>query len=156
MAIFKRISIMIGLLLVTTTMAFADVKTHKTAFHVDESDPKVMNMALNNVQNVSNYYAGKGEKVIIELVGYGPGLNMFVKGKSSVEDRISVVSMSIDELKLSACGNTHRKVSEKAGKNVGLIDGVGMAPSGVVRLVELQEQGYAYARLKSVGLIFND
>ena len=143
MTIFKRISIMIGLLLVTTTMAFADVKTHKIAFHVDENDPKVMNMSLNNVQNVSNYYAGKGEKVIIELVAYGPGLNMFVKGKSPVEDRISVMSMSIDDLKFSACGNTHRKMSEKAGKDVALIDGVGMAPSGVVRLVELQEQGYA-------------
>ena len=47
MIIFKRISMTIGLLL-TTTMAFADAKTHKIAFHVDESDPKVMNMALNN------------------------------------------------------------------------------------------------------------
>ena len=146
MTIFKRISIMIGLLLVTTTMAFADVKTQNAAFHVDESEPKVMNMALNNVQNVSNYYAGKGEKVIIELVAYGPGMNMFVKGKSSVEDRISVMSMSIDDLKFLACGNKHRKMSEKAGKDVALIDGVGMAPSGFVRLVELQEQGYAYVR----------
>jgi intracellular sulfur oxidation DsrE/DsrF family protein len=146
MTILKRISMMIGLLLVTATMAFADAKTHKIAFHVDESDSKVINMALNNVQNVSNYYAGKGEKVIIELVAYGPGLNMFVKGKSPVEDRISVMSMSIDDLTFSACGNTHRKMSEKAGKNVALIDGVGMAPSGVVRLVELQEQGYAYVR----------
>ena len=137
---------MIGLLLMTTTMAFAYVKTHKTAFHVDESDPKVMNMALNNLKNVSNYYAGKGGKVIIELVAYEPGMNMFVKGKSRVEDRISVMSMSVDDLKSSACGNTHRKVSEKAGKDVALIDGVGMAPSGVVRLVELQEQGYAYVR----------
>lgn len=146
MTILKRISMMIGLLLVTTTMAFADAKTHKNAFHVDESDPKVMNMALNNVQNVSKYYAGKGEKVIIELVAYGPGMKMFVKGKSPVEDRISVMPMSIDELKFSACGNTHRKMSEKAGKDVALIDGVGMAPSGFVRLVELQEQGYAYVR----------
>ena len=146
MTILKRISMMIGLLLVTATMAFADAKTHRIAFHVDESDPRVMNMALNNVQNVSNYYAGKGEKVIIELVAYGPGLNMFVKGKSPVEDRISVMSMSIDDLKFSACGNTHHKMSEKAGKDVALIDGVGMAPSGVVRLVELQEQGYAYVR----------
>ena len=70
MVIFKRTSMAIGLLL-TTAMAFADAKTHKIAFHVDESDPKVMNMALNNVQNVSKYYAGKGEKVIIELVAYG-------------------------------------------------------------------------------------
>ena len=146
MIIFKRISMTIGLLLLTTMMAFADAKTHKIAFHVDESDPKVMNMALNNVQNVSNYYAGKGEKVIIELVAYGPGVNMFVKGKSPVEDRISVMSMSVDGLIFSACGNTHRKMSEKAGKDVALIDGVGMAPSGVVWLVELQEQGYAYVR----------
>ena len=146
MTILQRISMMIALLLMTTTMAFADVKTHKIAFHVDESDPKVINMALNNLQNVSNYYAGKGEKVIIELVAHGPGLNMFVKGKSPVEDRISVMLMSIDDLKFSACGNTHRKMSETAGKDVAKIDGVGMAPPGVVRLVELQEQGYAYVR----------
>ena len=146
MTILKIISTMIGLLLVTTTMAFADAKKHKIAFHVDESDPKVMNLALNNLQNVSNYYAGKGEKVIIELVAYGPRMKMFVKGKSPVEDRISTMSMSIDGLKFSACGNTHHKMSEKAGRDVALIDGVGMAPSGVVRLVELQEQGYAYVR----------
>ena len=71
MIIFKRISVTIGLLLLTTAMAFADGKTHKIGFHVDESDPKVINMALSNVQNVSNYHAGKGKKVIIELVAYG-------------------------------------------------------------------------------------
>ena len=71
MIIFKRISTTIGLLLLTTAMAFADAKTHKIAVHVDESDPKVMKMALNNVQNVSNYHAHKGEKVIIERVVYG-------------------------------------------------------------------------------------
>ena len=71
MTIFKRISMTIGLSLLTTTTAFADAKTHEITFHVDESDPKVMNMALNNVRNASNYHAGKGEKVIIELVAYG-------------------------------------------------------------------------------------
>ena len=70
MVIFKRTSMTIGLLL-TTAMTFADAKTHKIAFHVDESDPKVMNMALNNAQNVSNNHAGKGEKIIIELVAFG-------------------------------------------------------------------------------------
>jgi len=30
-----------------------------------------MNMALNNSENVSNYHAGKGKKVIIELVAFG-------------------------------------------------------------------------------------
>ena len=70
MIIFKRISMTIGLVL-TTTMAFADAKPHKIAFHVDESDPKVLNMALDNVQSVSNYHAGNGENVIIEFVACG-------------------------------------------------------------------------------------
>ena len=70
MIIFKRISMTIGPLL-TTTMAFADAKTHTFAFHVDESDPKVLNMALDNVQSVSNYHAGNGEEVIIEFVACG-------------------------------------------------------------------------------------
>tara|TARA_B100001093_G_scaffold230142_1_gene220631 strand:+ start:531 stop:650 length:120 start_codon:yes stop_codon:yes gene_type:complete len=34
--IFKRISMMTGLLLLTITTAFADATTHKIAFHVDE------------------------------------------------------------------------------------------------------------------------
>ena len=35
--------------------AFAEGKTHYVAVHVNENDPKVMNMALNNVQNVNKY-----------------------------------------------------------------------------------------------------
>ena len=61
----------IGLSLVTTTMAFADAKTHKIVLHVDENDPKVMKMAMDNVQSVSNYHAGNGENIIIEFVAYG-------------------------------------------------------------------------------------
>ena len=71
MIIFKRISMTIGLLLLTTTMASADAKMYNIAFHIDESDPKVLNIALENVQGVSNYHAGKGKKVIIEFGAYG-------------------------------------------------------------------------------------
>jgi uncharacterized protein len=73
MTIFKGISMAIGLLLLTITMAFADAKTHKIGFHVDESDSEGTNMALNNVQSVSNYYAGKGEKSSLSLLSKGRG-----------------------------------------------------------------------------------
>ena len=63
-----------------------------------------------------------------------------------VNFREKVMSMSIDTLTFSAYGNKHRKMRKKTGKDVALFDRVGTAPSGVVRLVELQEQGYAYAR----------
>jgi len=119
---------------------------HKVAIHVDQNDKRVMNMALNNVVNVRKYYEAKGEKIIIEVVAYGPGLHMFRADTSPVKDRIAKMGLEIDNLQFSACGNTHRKMSKKLGKGVTLIDEAKMVPSGVVRLIELQEKGYAYVR----------
>ncbi len=62
--------------------------THHLAIHVDENDAKVMN----NDRNATSYYEGKGDTVVIELVAYGPGLNMYVEGKSPVADRIATMS----------------------------------------------------------------
>ena len=128
------------------TTAIAEAQTHYVAVHVNENDPKVMNMALNNVANLTRYYEGKGDNVVVEVVAYGPGLNMFIAGKSPVADRISTMSLEMDNLSFAACGNTHRKMSQKAGKDITLLDEAQMVPSGVVRLIELQENDYAYIR----------
>ncbi|WGH79628.1 DsrE family protein [Jannaschia ovalis] len=128
------------------TSALAEGEVHRVAIHVDENDPQVMNMALNNVANVQAHYESIGDEVIVEVVAYGPGLNMFVAGKSPVEDRISAMALEMDNLSFAACGNTHRNMSAKAGAEVPLISEAGIVPSGVVRLIELQEEGYAYVR----------
>jgi intracellular sulfur oxidation DsrE/DsrF family protein len=145
----KRLMMLIVSALVSLTFvsaALADGETHKVAIHVDQNDKAVMNMALNNAQNVTQYYESKGDKVIIELVAYGPGLNMFVVGKSPVAERIETMSLGMENLSFSACGNTHRKMSEKAGKDVPIMPEATMVTSGVVRLIELQEDDYAYVR----------
>jgi len=135
-----------ALIALAPTLVSAEGLKRFVAIHVDQNDPQVMNMALNNAKNVNAYYESKGDEVTIELVAYGPGLNMFVDGKSPVADRIAAMSMEIENLSFAACGNTHRAMSAKAGTNVALLEEVGMVPSGVVRLIELQEQGYAYVR----------
>ncbi|NVK29862.1 MAG: DsrE family protein [Gammaproteobacteria bacterium] len=136
--------ISMSLLTIVLMMGTAHAETYKVAIHVDENDPAVMNMALNNAQNVEKYYEAQGDDVIVEVVAYGPGLNMF-KLDSPVAARID--AMSLDEsYAFSACGNTHRKMSEKAGKDVPLLEGAQIVPSGVVRLIELQREGYAYIR----------
>ena len=119
---------------------------HYVAIHVDENDPQVMNLALNNAQNVTAYYESIGDEDTIEVVTYGPGLNMLIPGKSPVADRISVMSLELENISFAACGNTHAKMSEKAGKDVPIMSEAKMVQSGVVRLIELQEDGYAYVR----------
>lgn len=126
--------------------ALAGDAMHKVAIHVDSSDVKLQNMALNNVQNLNKYYKSKGETVQIELVAYGPGLHMLRSDTSKVKERVATMALEMDNLQFSACGNTHAKMTKKAGKDVVLLSEAKKVPSGVVRLIELQEKGYAYVR----------
>jgi intracellular sulfur oxidation DsrE/DsrF family protein len=118
---------------------------HKIVFQVNDGDTAKMNLTLNNIENVKAYYEEKGEQAQIELVTYGPGLKMLMTD-SPVKDRISVMALEGDNIQFSACANTHRKMSKKAGKEIELMSESTMVPSGVVRAVELQEQGYSYVK----------
>ena len=62
-----------------------NAKTHRIAFQVDQNDPAVMNLVLNNVSNLMEYYHGKGEQVQIEVVAYGPGLQHAARGQIAGE-----------------------------------------------------------------------
>ena len=63
-----------------------------------------------------------------------------------VKSRIETMSIGMDNLTFSACGNTLKKISTKAGKKITLLEEARIVPSGVIRLMELQEQGYSYLR----------
>jgi len=131
---------------VVPMMGMAAGETHYVAIHVDQNDPKVMNLALNNAQNVTKYYEDQGDTVVIEVVAYGPGLNMLIPDKSPVETRISAMSLEFENVSFSACGNTLAKMTAKVGHQISIMDEATIVPSGVVRLIELQEDGYAYIR----------
>lgn len=116
------------------------------AIQVDESDPVKMTMALNNVKNIHRYYAEQGEEVDIEVVTFGPGVTMLRKDLSPVGAQIAHMSETIDHLSFSACANTIAAVEKTTGKPVKLLPEAQVVPSGVVRLMELQNQGYSYLR----------
>lgn len=136
-----------AVLAASASVAMAQGQTHRVAVHVDQSDPVVMNIALNNVQNLVAFYRDQGDGAVVELVTHGPGLEMLIAGKSPVADRISVMALEMgNSLTFAACGNTLAGLEKMAGHEIALMDEAEVVPSGVVRLVELQEQGYAYVR----------
>ena len=119
---------------------------HKVAFQVNQNDKVVMDLTLNNAKNVLDYYKAKGETVAIEIVTYGPGLHMLRADTSPVKERIAPLALENPNLAFIACGNTQANQSKAEGKPVTLISEATVMPSGVVRLMELQKQGYAYIR----------
>jgi intracellular sulfur oxidation DsrE/DsrF family protein len=119
---------------------------HKVAIQVNQNDKAVMDLALNNVRNITEYYKSKGETVAVEIVTYGPGLHMLRSDTSPVKDRIAPMALENPNIAFIACGNTQANQSKAEGKPVTLLSEAKVVPSGVVRLIELQKQGYAYIR----------
>jgi intracellular sulfur oxidation DsrE/DsrF family protein len=124
----------------------APVAQHKVAIQVDQNDKAVMDLALNNAKNIAEYYKAKNETVAIEIVTYGPGLHMLRSDTSPVKDRIAVLALENSNMTFAACGNTQANQSKAENKPISLISEAKVTPSGVVRLMELQKQGYAYIR----------
>ena len=129
-----------------TKASKATVVAHKVAIQVNQNDKAVMELALNNAKNIAEYFNAKGESVKIELVAYGPGLHMLRSDTSPVKERISVMALENPNLTFAACGNTQANQAKAENKPVTLIGEAKVTPSGVVRLMELQKQGYAYIR----------
>ena len=126
----------------------ADGKTHRIAIQVDQNDPQVMNLALNNVNAVIEYYRARNEDVDIDVVAYGPGLHMLRADTSPVQDRIKHLKDMVfpGKIQFSACNNTKQGMEKTEGHAISILPDASIVPSGVVHLMELQEQGWSYVR----------
>jgi uncharacterized protein len=96
--------------------------------------------------NIRNHFAGMGgpDKVTIALVVHGPALKAFHAKSAKPDLAHRVGEFAKEGVNLNACGNTMRaqKITLKD-----LLPGFVKADrGGVVRLAELQSQGYVYLR----------
>ncbi len=113
----------------------------KVVYHLSDLDK--VNFVLGNIRN---HYQGVGgpDKVTISLVVHGPALKAFQTMSAAPDLARHVGEFSKEGLELNACGNTMKaqKVTLKD-----LLPGfIAAEKGGVVRLAELQSQGYVYLR----------
>lgn len=114
---------------------------HRVVIQVSDDNPKVHKLALNNAENLQQ--ALGAENVEVEIVAYGPGLSIMTDKNP---DSMRVTQLSMMGITFSACNNTMKKVTKATGKEPKLIDGVRVVPAGVLRVIELQQQGWSYVR----------
>jgi len=149
MAVIIRLAIaaLLSLPLVSGSLA-ADAKPHRVSIQVDQNDPQIMNLALNNATNVIEYYRARNEDVEIDIVTYGPGLHMLRADTSPVQDRIKRLKDLAfpGKIQFSVCNNTKQSMEKAEGHAISVLSDATIVPSGVVRLMELQEQGWSYVR----------
>jgi intracellular sulfur oxidation DsrE/DsrF family protein len=122
-------------------------KIHRVVIQISQNDPALMTVALNNAQNLTDYYQQKGEKASqVEFVAYGPGLRMLRADTSPVSDRIKSFAEKNKQVIFSACGNTLNTQSKQENTQIMLISEARIVPAGIARITELEEQGWTYVR----------
>ena len=110
----------------------------RVVFQVSDADPAKWNLALNNARNVQAEL-GK-QNVLIEIVAYGPGLDMLKSG-SKVEARLA--QALDDNVGLLACENTMTNTKTTKADMYG---GISYVTAGVTHLMKRQREGWAYIR----------
>jgi intracellular sulfur oxidation DsrE/DsrF family protein len=116
-------------------------KKQRVAYHVSERE-KVASV-LNNMRNHIKGMGGT-ENVELILVAHGPAMKEFHKldGNASAMDKLT--ALMGQGVAFNACGNTMRALKYET---TDIIDGaVRVDQGGVVRLAELQQDGYLYLR----------
>jgi hypothetical protein len=123
------------------TAAAAGPDNPKVVYHLCDLDK--VSFVLGNIQN---HYDGMGgpTHVTIALVVHGPALRAFHADHAGTDVAQRIRGFAKGGLELGACGNTMRAQSVTLKD---LLPGfVSAERGGVVRIAELQAQGYAYLR----------
>jgi intracellular sulfur oxidation DsrE/DsrF family protein len=114
---------------------------HKVAYHLTEAE-----RAKGVLGNIRNHIQGVGgpENVDIVLVVHGAAVKAFEDISVHPDLKDSFVKLKSDGVSFAACGNTLKSLKWEVSD---LVPGfVRVDQGGVVRLAELQSQGYVYLR----------
>ncbi len=160
--LFKEILIIA--FLVTTmggSVAIADEdELRKVVYHADFADPRRFSAMLTSINNMVLHYQNDMIDYDVRIVFVAHGIrfvtNDALKNTPFAEDeamaerresntgRLSALS-SIHEVKLELCDITRSGIGLDETK---LLKGVELVTSGVVRIAELQSQGFSYIKIE--------
>ena len=121
-----------------------DGKKHRIVYQLDDPGVDKARFVLNNIGNHVHGVGGWRNIEALELVVFGPALRHFVAKDLDPEVKQMLEALQAQGLAFGACGNTMKGLNVTLEQ---LAAGAKALPQGgVVRVMELQEQGFAYIR----------
>jgi len=110
----------------------------RVVLQISDLDPDKQTLVLNVANNLIKHYGP--DKVDVEIVAFGPGLRLLFADNSN-EDRIA--GLAEQGVRFAACGNTIKNMTNLLGREPQLNSHAVTVSAGVVRILELERQGYA-------------
>ncbi len=132
----------------------------KVVYHADFADPRRFSAMLTSINNMTTYYQNEMVDYDVRIVFVAHGIRFvtddklektpFAEDKAMAENRENntgrlITLNTMQEVKLELCDITRAAIGLDKSK---LLEGVESVPSGVVRIAELQSQGFAYIKVE--------
>lgn len=114
---------------------------HRLALQISDATPAKQTLLLNVAFNVLKSYGP--DKVAIEIVAFGPGLDLLHEGNPNAARIRSLASQGVV---FDACMNTLETIERNTGKPYPLQPEARKVIAGVVQLTTLHEHGYTIIR----------
>ena len=147
----KTYRTIIGALLLASTAAFAHAQQpplqdkpfaeHKIALQLSDNDTKKEALVLSIANNLLKAY--DPDKVAIEVVAFGPGIDLL---RTENGNRKMVESLISQGVRFDVCLNTVDTVERETGKRPDIIPAATPVQVGVGQILFLTENGYTLVR----------
>jgi intracellular sulfur oxidation DsrE/DsrF family protein len=115
-------------------------RPHRVVMHLNSGDEKVQRGALNNIKHL--YQELGPQNLTVELVVHGAGLPLLMKKGTASAAELTDLRKTYG-VNYTACSNTMKTMQVTRED---LISEVGDTVPAMVRLMERQEQGWAYIK----------
>ena len=123
------------------------VKPWNVLLHVTSNDPYRLNVLLTETENILREYEAKQQKVSIQILVNGKGLNLLRDDKSPYAKRIAELQSRYDNLVFMACAKAIARVQQRTGKSVPLLPETQIAPSALSEVLNRQREGWTYIKI---------
>ena len=142
----RALTLLLVFLFALAAPARAQDARHRLLVHVDSPDQEVMVEALHNATNAIDTIRKQGGTVAVEIVANGRGTAMFIEELSPVKDEIRRIHAAYPNVVMSACAISLAHTETAMQRKLTVITEARVVPSGAVRIMELQEQHWAYLK----------
>ena len=134
---YQLIGFMLAVFVFAPLQAADDFEEQKIVLQISDNDPFKQTLVLNVANNLIKHYGP--DNVAIEIVAFGPGLRLLF------DDNVNkgrIQGLTENNVEFAACQNTVKGMGKKLGHPPVLNSFAKPVPAGIVRIIDLQDQGY--------------
>lgn len=135
----RKICLIVVPILLAANLCFAQQKEHRIVFEFTRGDTASFTTMMRQLNNITNATAGNAK---LELVCYGPGLNMLMTEKTTVQQQIADFSQKYNVVFAACEASMQRQGIVKSQ----LLPQVVTVPLATLEISSKQQEGWSYIK----------